>query len=120
LSKLWSITRRKDMKRNGFILFAAAALVLAALALPPAAAASCVYIDGCTYCVNDGGCCMQTGPCGCYEFQCRASAPPQGFAAVEESTTTDWWSAVVRHDQGKAQPIAVAAESAESAGTAAR
>jgi hypothetical protein len=92
--------KEETMKRNGFTLLAAAAFVLAALALPQAASASCVYIDGCTYCVNDGGCCWQYGSCGCIEFQCRASAPAptKGFVAAEEKTT-DWWSSVVAHDQ---------------------
>ncbi|HEV7515951.1 MAG TPA: hypothetical protein VGR07_06600 [Thermoanaerobaculia bacterium] len=92
------------MKKNGFTLLAAAAFVLAALALPQPAKASCVYIDGCTYCVNDGGCCWQVGSCGCIEFQCRASAPPQGFMAAEQGTS-DWWAAVVaQYQEAKAQP----------------
>jgi hypothetical protein len=96
------------MKRHGFILLAAAALALVAvLALPQPASASCVYIDGCTYCVDDGGCCRQYGSCGCIEFQCRASAPPKGFVAAEERTA-DWWSAVVAHDQQAKAKVAAA------------
>jgi hypothetical protein len=99
LSKLSHIDKERTMKRNGLTLLVAAALVLAAvLILPQPAAASCQYIDGCTYCVDDGGCCRQYGSCGCIEFQCRASAPPKGFVAAEERTA-DWWSAVVAHDQ---------------------
>jgi hypothetical protein len=96
----------KRMHRNGWVFLSIVAFFVfaAALGLAQPASASCVYIDGCTYCVNDGGCCWQVGACGCIEFQCRASAPPTGFLAAEVRTT-DWWAAVVAHDQAaKPQP----------------
>lgn len=98
------------MKKIALPLLAVVALVLAAgLALPQPAAASCVPMDGCNVCVDDGGCCFQVG-CHCQEVQCMAPAPPKGFVPAEERTA-DWWSAVVAHDQqAKLQKAPAAAE----------